>query len=71
MLTSLADGADLLVTGVSYEELASDVAEYRGVPLATVLWFPMRVNGHAHPDAAGADAPLGDERCTSGWSGAA
>ena len=50
MLTALADGADLLVTGVSYEELVVDVAEYRGIPLATVLWFPIRVNGHLVPN---------------------
>jgi UDP:flavonoid glycosyltransferase YjiC (YdhE family) len=45
MLTELADGVDLLITGVSYEELVSDVAEYHHIPLATVLWFPVRVNG--------------------------
>ncbi len=50
MLTSLADGADLLLTGVSYEELAANVAEYRGIPLATLLWFPMRVNGQLIPN---------------------
>ena len=49
MLISLADGADLLLTGVSYEELAVSVAEYRDVPLATLLWFPIRVNGHVVP----------------------
>jgi UDP:flavonoid glycosyltransferase YjiC (YdhE family) len=49
MLTSLADGADLLVTGMSYQELAANVAEYRHVPLATLLWFPIRVNGHVVP----------------------
>ncbi|MGA9494054.1 MAG: glycosyltransferase, partial [Mycobacterium sp.] len=49
MLTSLADGADLLVTGMSYQELAASVAEYREIPLATVLWFPIRVNGHLVP----------------------
>ena len=49
MLTSLADGADLLVTGMSYQELAANVAEYRHVPLATLLWFPIRVNGHVIP----------------------
>ena len=49
MLTSLADGADLLLTGVSYEELAANVAEYRDIPLATLLWFPIRVNGHLVP----------------------
>ena len=49
MLTSLADGADLLLTGMSYQELAVSVAEYRDVPLATLLWFPIRVNGHVVP----------------------
>jgi UDP:flavonoid glycosyltransferase YjiC (YdhE family) len=49
MLTSLADGADLLLTGMSYQELAANVAEYRDTPLATLLWFPIRVNGHVVP----------------------
>jgi UDP:flavonoid glycosyltransferase YjiC (YdhE family) len=49
MLTSLADGADVLVTGLSYEELVVNVADHRGIPLATVLWFPIRVNGHLFP----------------------
>jgi UDP:flavonoid glycosyltransferase YjiC (YdhE family) len=49
-LTSVAGGADLLITGVSYEELVFDVAEYCNVPLATVLWFPMRVNGRLVPN---------------------
>ncbi|MFV1363032.1 glycosyltransferase [Mycolicibacterium elephantis] len=49
-LVSLANGADLLVTGISYEELAFDVAESRDIPLATVLWFPMRVNGRLVPN---------------------
>jgi UDP:flavonoid glycosyltransferase YjiC (YdhE family) len=46
MLVSLAAGADLLVTGVAYQELAANVAEHHAIPLATVLWFPIRVNGH-------------------------
>ena len=45
-LAELTDEADLLVTGVSYQELACNVAEFRAIPLATVLWFPIRVNGH-------------------------
>jgi UDP:flavonoid glycosyltransferase YjiC (YdhE family) len=49
MLTALADEADLLLTGMSYQELAANVAEYRHVPLATLLWFPIRVNGHVVP----------------------
>ncbi|WP_431230963.1 glycosyltransferase [Mycolicibacterium psychrotolerans] len=49
-LVSVAGDADLLVTGISYEELVFDVAEYCDVPLATVLWFPMRVNGRLFPN---------------------
>ncbi len=48
-LTALADGADLLVTGMSYQELAINVAEFCDIPLATVLWFPIRANGHLVP----------------------
>jgi UDP:flavonoid glycosyltransferase YjiC (YdhE family) len=31
---------------MSYQELAANVAEYRDIPLATLHWFPIRVNGH-------------------------
>jgi UDP:flavonoid glycosyltransferase YjiC (YdhE family) len=54
-LVSVLDDVDLLVTGISYEELAFDVAEYRDAELATVLWFPMRVNGRLVP---GLPAPV-------------
>ncbi|MEE6176571.1 glycosyltransferase [Mycobacterium sp. 050134] len=45
-LRSLADGADLLMTGVSYQEAAASVAEYYGIPLAAWHHVPMRPNGH-------------------------
>jgi UDP:flavonoid glycosyltransferase YjiC (YdhE family) len=48
-LTSLAEKADLLLTGLSYQELAANVAEYQGIPLATLHWLPIRVNGHVVP----------------------
>jgi UDP:flavonoid glycosyltransferase YjiC (YdhE family) len=48
-LASLTGGADVLITGMSYQELAADVAEYCDIPLATLLWFPIRVNGHLVP----------------------
>ena len=48
-LTSLAKGADLLVTGQVYQEVAANVAEYYDIPLATVLWLPIRVNGQLVP----------------------
>ncbi|TDH57699.1 glycosyltransferase [Mycobacterium eburneum] len=39
-LTALADGADLLLTEVSSQGLAANVAEYYGIPLATLRFFP-------------------------------
>jgi vancomycin aglycone glucosyltransferase len=42
-LTQLADGADLLVAGFNEQGLAVNVAEYHGIPLAAVHFFPVRV----------------------------
>ncbi|ORW10806.1 glycosyltransferase [Mycobacterium kyorinense] len=44
-LTSLADGADLLVTGLNFEQPAANVAEYYDIPLASVHIFPVRASG--------------------------
>jgi UDP:flavonoid glycosyltransferase YjiC (YdhE family) len=55
-LTSLADGADLLVTGVNFEDAAGNVAEYYDIPLATLHLFPLRANGQFLPFLP---APLG------------
>jgi UDP:flavonoid glycosyltransferase YjiC (YdhE family) len=44
-LTSLADGADLLFTGLYLEESAANVAESYDIPLATLHHSPMRANG--------------------------
>lgn len=54
-LVSLTEGTDLLISGMSYQELAANVAEYRDIPLATLLWFPIRTNGHLMPNVP---APL-------------
>ena len=48
-LTSLADGADLLVTGLNFENAAANVAEYYDIPLATLHYFPLRANGQLLP----------------------
>jgi UDP:flavonoid glycosyltransferase YjiC (YdhE family) len=45
-LTSLADGADMLFTGVIGEQPAANVAEYYDIPLATLHGTPVRANGH-------------------------
>ncbi len=43
-LRSLADGADLIFTGINFEDAAANVAEYYGIPLATLHYFPLRPN---------------------------
>ena len=66
-LTSLADGADLLLTGVIFEQPAANVAEYYDIPLATLHYFPMRANGQLVPILP---SPLGRSAMTvSEWLG--
>jgi len=48
-LTSLADGTDLILSGLVFQQVAANVAEYHDIPLATLHWFPMRVNGQLMP----------------------
>ncbi|OBG84351.1 glycosyl transferase family 1 [Mycobacterium sp. E136] len=45
-LVSLAEEADLLLSGHIYEHLAANVAEYLGIPFATLHPIPFRPNGH-------------------------
>ena len=47
-LTSLADGADLLISGQSSELQASNIADYYGIPFATLHFHPVRAHRH-HP----------------------
>ena len=49
VLMSISDGADLLVTGLAFEEQAADIAEYYGIPLTTLDFFPVRANGSFSP----------------------
>ena len=58
---SLADGADLIFTGINFEDAATNVAEYYDIPLATLHYFPMRPNGQTLPILAGANGPLGSD----------
>ncbi|WP_431236980.1 glycosyltransferase [Mycolicibacterium aichiense] len=71
-LTSLADGTDLIVAGLGFEQFAANVAEFYEVPLATLHYFPMRANGRVLPflpPVLGRRAMAGYERMA--WSGAA
>ncbi|KAA0084727.1 glycosyltransferase [Mycolicibacterium sp. P9-64] len=48
-LVELTEGADLVLTGTTYQEVVANVAEYRGIPLAALHYFPARVNSSAVP----------------------
>ncbi len=48
-LVSLADGADLLITSMGFEQSAANVAEYYDIPLATLHYIPIRANGQLVP----------------------
>jgi UDP:flavonoid glycosyltransferase YjiC (YdhE family) len=48
-LASLADGADLLIAGLIFEQPAANVAEYYDIPLATLHFFPARAHGRLLP----------------------
>jgi UDP:flavonoid glycosyltransferase YjiC (YdhE family) len=43
VLTSLADGADLLFVGINEQDIAATAAQYCGIPLAALHSFPARV----------------------------
>ena len=61
-LASLAIGADLILTGTTYQEVAANVAERQGVPFAALHYFPFRVNSHMVP------VPLPRSVLRRGWS---
>jgi UDP:flavonoid glycosyltransferase YjiC (YdhE family) len=48
-LMSLAEGADLIFTGINFEDAAANVAEYYDIPLATLHYSPQRPNGQVLP----------------------
>jgi UDP:flavonoid glycosyltransferase YjiC (YdhE family) len=71
-LKSLADGADLLISGYGFEQFPFNVAEYYDIPFAMLHWFPIRANGKVLPllpAPLGRAAMRGYERLT--WGGPA
>jgi UDP:flavonoid glycosyltransferase YjiC (YdhE family) len=61
-LTSLAEGADLIFTGMVFEGVAANVAEYYDIPLATLDHLPLRANGQLVPFLP---APVGRSTMTA------
>ncbi len=66
-LTSLADGADLLVTGQTYHGVVANVAEYYDIPVAGLHHFPVRVNGQLGVPFLPSPAPVVRSTLTAGW----
>ncbi|MFB1297432.1 glycosyltransferase [Mycobacterium sp. pW049] len=48
-LVRLSSEADLILTGTTYQELAANVAERQGIPLAALHYFPFRANPYVLP----------------------
>ncbi|SBS79770.1 putative enzyme [uncultured Mycobacterium sp.] len=52
-LVSLAQDADLILTGTTYQEVAANVAEHLDKPLAALHYFPFRANSVMFPRVPG------------------
>ncbi len=48
-LASEAAGADVLLTGLIFEQPAANVAEFHNIPLVTLQYFPSRAHGQLLP----------------------
>lgn len=48
-LITLAEGADLIFSGINFEDAAANVAERYDIPLATLHYFPLRPNARVLP----------------------
>ncbi|WP_156687031.1 glycosyltransferase [Mycobacterium sp. Marseille-P9652] len=66
-LTSLADGADLLLTGQTYHGVVANVAEYQGIPVAGLHHFPVRVNGQLGVPFLPTPAPVARNTLRAAW----
>ena len=66
-LASLADGADLLVTGQTYHGVVANVAEYYDIPVAGLHHFPVRINGQIGVPFLPSPAPVVRTTLKAGW----
>ncbi|HET7075379.1 MAG TPA: glycosyltransferase [Mycobacterium sp.] len=66
-LTTLADGADLLLTGQTYHGVVANVAEYYDIPVAGLHHFPVRVNGQIGVPFLPSPAPVVRTTLKAGW----
>jgi UDP:flavonoid glycosyltransferase YjiC (YdhE family) len=66
-LTSLADGADVLVTGQTYHGVVANVAEYYDIPVAALHHMPICVNGQVALPSIPSPAPLVRSTLRAAW----
>lgn len=66
-LTSLADGADLVLTGQTYHGVVANVAEYYDIPIAGLHHFPVRVNGQIGVPFLPSPPPAVRTTLRAGW----
>lgn len=66
-LTVLADGSDLVFTGQIYHGVAANVAEYYGIPVAALHFFPVRVNGNVALPSLPSAAPFIRSTMRAAW----
>ena len=66
-LTSVADGADLLVTGQTYHGVVANVAEYYDIPLAALHHMPICVNGQLALPSIPSPTPLVRSTLKAAW----
>jgi UDP:flavonoid glycosyltransferase YjiC (YdhE family) len=66
-LTSLADGADLLVTGQTYHGVVANVAEYYDIPVAALHHFPICINGQLALPSIPSPTPLVRSTLRAAW----
>ncbi|OOK78581.1 glycosyltransferase family 28 N-terminal domain protein [Mycobacterium kansasii] len=63
-LTSLAAGADLILSSWMYPGLAANVGEYYGIPVAALNFVPLQVNSQLLPKLP---APLSRNALATAW----
>lgn len=66
-LTSLADGADLLVTGQTYHGVVANVAEYYDIPSVALHHMPICVNGQLALPSIPSPSPLVRSTLRAAW----
>jgi UDP:flavonoid glycosyltransferase YjiC (YdhE family) len=66
-LASLAEGAELLVTGQTYHGVAANVAEYYDIPVVGLHHFPVRVNGQIGVPFLPSPAPIVRSTTRAAW----